>query len=49
MKVKNLFQDDAGSANNSVASQNDLENGTFASGQFEIRRRDNPNKKVCFQ
>uniref|UniRef100_A0A1I7VAI0 ANK_REP_REGION domain-containing protein n=1 Tax=Loa loa TaxID=7209 RepID=A0A1I7VAI0_LOALO len=40
-------KDDASSANNSAnAGQSSLESATHAAGQFEIRRRDSPSKKV---
>lgn len=42
-----ILQDDTISANNSATSgQSASENTTHTAGQFEIRRRDSPNKKV---
>uniref|UniRef100_A0A0N4T877 PEST proteolytic signal-containing nuclear protein n=1 Tax=Brugia pahangi TaxID=6280 RepID=A0A0N4T877_BRUPA len=42
-----VFQDDANSANNSATSgQSGVENTNHAAGQFEIRRRDSPSKKI---
>lgn len=42
-----FFKDDSISANNSATSgQGGSENTAHATGQFEIRRRDSPAKKV---
>lgn len=45
IRLIDLFQDDAVSANNSVTTGQG-ENTAHTAGQFEIRRRDSPSKKV---